>query len=165
MESLFENQTKMISKEDYLEYRKQHYKKKEKMKQGFYILGGIVLLGFGVYGIIIKQYMASVLTLLLGVFYLYSSQNYYKMMIGKYYLNLQKFAKDSYDWLFYEDKAVRKVEDGEVNINYDDIKDIFETENCIILYSNRTAYWIDKNGFSKGDSEKVIEFLKGKISC
>lgn len=161
--SLFENQTKMISKNDYLEFRKQLFFKREKIKQYFYLIGGIVLFGLGVYGTVTRQYLGCALAYFLAVFYLYSSKNYYKMMASRYYLNLSKVAKENYSWEFFEDKAVRKTDDGEIQIDYKDIKDIFEADDCVVLYANRVAYWVDKNGFSKGSYEEFKIFINSKV--
>lgn len=162
MNNLFENTSVMISKSDFLEYQRQLYLKRNKKMQIFYLVGGILLITGGTLNLLRGEYSFMAIFYAIGVFYLYSCKNYYKMMAGKIYMRGLQFAQNEYNWTFFEDKAVRKSAVGEIEINYNRIKDIFETDNCIMLYVDKSAYWIDKNGFLKGSAGELLSFLKKK---
>lgn len=159
MELLYKNKSGMISKEGFLEAQKYIYFNKKKGLRLFYLLGGILLILGGTACLIAEDYIFMLIFYLIGVFYLFSFKNYYKLAAGKIYLRAMRLAQGEYEWLFYDNRAVRKTAEGEIELDYNKIKDVFETADDIILYAKGTIYWVDKGGFENGSYSGFVDFL------
>lgn len=165
MESLFENETKMISEKDYNEWLNQICVKNDKTIKGTNIIIGIIELAIAVHffmkGIIIMGFMV----FLIAMYCLIYKGLCYKGKPPKSQYNAAA-DKIGADYCcknsFYNDSFVVKSDKAELKFKYSDIKYVIETENCVIFTIKRSMLWIDKNGFTKGSLEEFVSFLRGK---
>lgn len=69
---------------------------------------------------------------------------------------------------FYEDNNIvstNMADNNEVDINYNDIKEIVETDNLyLVILEGGLFHMLDKSEFIKGDIKDFIPFIKEKCS-
>ncbi len=99
------------------------------------------------------------------------------MMIYSYFLSIKKAVKSNkmcssttfVDYYFEEGGVRTKTRKGEVEVaslalDYRMITKVVESGHYYHLYvADTQVYILDKNGMTEGSSEKLLEFLKGKV--
>ena len=162
MKVLFKNKTK-YSKEIYEEFLDFH---QEKYGTSYYIYTALIVLAL-LFCIILqfkyKNYLISILTMLILLIFLmwrfyHPTKVIENEMKSKKIEKEQEFIFKFFDRYFtiYSQKLNRQI-------RYWQLRKIFETEEFFYLYIDKThALLLDKNGFEIGDSEQFRKFMKRK---
>ena len=164
MNILFENQY-ILTKELFLEICKTIVIKKYKI---FCYVFSIISFILGVWSIILD--LGTIFSFIffgLALYFIIMALNIHKFTGKKLYE--QQKAMNNYETLrkiiyFYDDKIeVISPNGGKTIIFYNNIKNIYKTNNFLVLNSeNKVALAIKKDGFIRGDFESFENFIFSK---